>query len=122
MFNEECIYCAGPRPTVKGRWDSEYCRSLWIERRLAYIDSTRSGEFNNMSEDCIPLVQDLIENVWTLQEYIDWINRPEEGVIKGELMAAEEWKVYDITTASQLGDYLDGCYRREVEKAERRGF
>lgn len=56
-------------------------------------------------------------NGWTLQEYIDWINRPEPGMWKGVLMADYHWRNdYGITTASQLGDYLDGCHEREVQK------
>lgn len=54
--------------------------------------------------------------LWTLAEYIAWLNRPEPGVIKGELMAADEWAEYGITTAAQLGDYLDACVERERRK------
>lgn len=62
-----------------------------------------------------PLVD---ENLWTLQEYIDWLNRPEEGVWKGELMPAEDWAEYNITTASQLGDHLDAEFEKEVRKSQ----
>lgn len=56
-------------------------------------------------------------NGWTLEDYLAWLNRPEPGVVKGDLMPAADWQeAYGITTASQLGEYLDGCFQREVEK------
>jgi len=55
---------------------------------------------------------------WTLSEYIAWLNRPEDGVIKFPLTAdLDHWAGYGIDRASELADYLDECFQREVEKS-----
>ncbi|WP_375292105.1 hypothetical protein [Sphingomonas melonis] len=55
--------------------------------------------------------------LWTLAEYVAWLNRPEPGIIKGELMSADEWEQeLGFTKASHLADYLDDCVAHEKRK------
>lgn len=48
----------------------------------------------------------------TVTAYAEWINGPDGGM----MTAAEHWAQYGITTAPQLGDYLNGCVRKERRK------
>jgi len=59
------------------------------------------------------VIFDRLMELWTLQEYIDWINSDSEG---SQLMGAEDWAEHGITTAVQLGEYLDSCVEREKQK------
>ena len=59
-----------------------------------------------------------IANVWTLEQYLAFMNRdvaPGEGGLHTDLGA---WAQDGIVTAAQLADMLDGACARNVEKSE----
>lgn len=55
-----------------------------------------------------------IHNVWSLSEYLAWINR-EDTCLVADLA---HWAEYGITTAAGLADYLDAACERNVSKSE----
>ena len=65
-----------------------------------------------MHRNAIRLLVD--ENLWTLSEYLTWLNR-DDGVSK-LTEDLDHWREFGVTTASELGDYLDGCVAREKQK------
>lgn len=68
-----------------------------------------------------PLTRDEIEhriaNVWSLAEYIAFINGEDGNLVSDATLWAQD----GITTAAQLADYLDGTCQRAIEKSERCG-
>ena len=60
-----------------------------------------------------------IENVWSLGEYLAYLNHDNQPGDFGLVSNPEHWAEHGITTASALGDYLDGACARNVEKSER---
>jgi hypothetical protein len=56
----------------------------------------------------------LIDNDgWTLDEYVEWINR-DSSVFA--LMGADKWRERGIHTASELGRLLDAEHERNMRK------
>lgn len=53
--------------------------------------------------------------------YVAWLNRPADGSFS-LTDDVEHWAQIGITTAAQLGDYLNGSVRREIEKDARNGY
>lgn len=64
------------------------------------------------------VIEHHIQNVWTLAEYIAFINidvRPGEGGLYDDTAM---WAEDGIVTASQLADHLDAACARNIEKSE----
>lgn len=59
-----------------------------------------------------------VDNVWSLEEYLAFLNRDLTPNDCGLVADLAHWAEYGITTAPQLGDYLDGACARNVEKSE----
>lgn len=92
--------------------------TIWCER-VAYNRPSRDGREYSDVERRTAFTHLIDNNGWTLAEYITWINRPEEGVIKGELMPAEHWtEMLGYTTAAELGAHLDAEFQRELRKSQ----
>ncbi|AFU87879.1 hypothetical protein CcrColossus_gp009 [Caulobacter phage CcrColossus] len=49
--------------------------------------------------------------------YVAWLNDPADTLRLTD--DVEHWASFGITNALQLGDYLNGCVRREIEKDSR---
>lgn len=64
------------------------------------------------------VIEHHIQNVWSLEEYIAYMNADVPPGGGGLVSDLAHWAEYDITTASQLGDYLDGACARNVQKSE----
>lgn len=64
-----------------------------------------------------------IENVWTLEQYLAFMNHDRGDGDRGGGLHTDlsMWAESGITTASQLGDYLDGACARNVEKSQMYG-
>ncbi|AXQ68548.1 hypothetical protein HOU00_gp127 [Caulobacter phage CcrPW] len=52
--------------------------------------------------------------------YVAWLNDPADSFALTDDVA--HWAQIGITNAAQLGDYLNGCVRREMEKDARNGY
>jgi len=78
---------------------------------------------NPMTVQTLPMtredIQHHIDNVWTIEQYLAFLNEGAEGM--GLFADVAMWAEDGITTAAQLADYLDGCNARNVEKSERYG-
>lgn len=66
----------------------------------------------------IDQIEHNIANVWSLEEYLAFLNRPIDGHEGNLVTDAAHWADMDIITAAQLADYIGGCCARNVEKSE----
>jgi hypothetical protein len=56
-------------------------------------------------------------DLWTIEEYVDWLNGHDNPRVHGGLMReASDWVDYGITTARGVAEHLDACVEREREK------
>lgn len=115
--SDVCMDCRAALADFGTGWQlCEPCRQLRVATETQWLTDPNAAS-ESMKLTHRGAIRMLVnQDLWTLQEYIDWLNRPEPGTIKGDLMAAPEWACYNITKASELGDYLDGCVEREREK------
>lgn len=65
------------------------------------------------------VVQQHIDGVWSLEEYLAYLNNDNAPGDFGLVSDTEHWAEMGVTTAPQLADHLDGACARNVEKSER---
>lgn len=65
------------------------------------------------------VVQQHIDGVWSLEQYLGFLNHDNGPGDFGLVSDPEHWAEMGITTAPQLADHLDGACARNVEKSER---
>lgn len=60
-----------------------------------------------------------INNVWSLTDYIAYLNRDTDCPLMSD---PAHWAEMNITTAPELADYLDAACERNVEKSALSGY
>lgn len=111
--SDVCMDCRDELAEFTTGWQlCEACRRARVERQEACLakdpnDPTDDEQFHSLAIGVL-----VNEDLWTLPEYLAWLTRDGGGLTTD----LEHWADYDITKASQLGDYLDGCVAREMEK------
>lgn len=116
--SDVCMDCRSELAAFTTGWQlCEQCRRRQASAWEEMLSDDPTNATPAAQEQHRRSITQLVDNdLWTLTEYLAWINRPEPGVMKGELMGADDWKEVGITKASDLGEYLDDCVERERRK------
>lgn len=62
-------------------------------------------------------IMDQLLGIWTIPEYVDWLNGHSDPRAHGGLMREEsDWAPYGITTALGVAQELDACVEKERRK------
>lgn len=110
LMNLGSTWPAG-RETYATIWEAVEAGVRWAQQK----PDTR--EVVVRTDDWQRQIDHHINNVWTLEEYVDFINRDSQGFA---LAGADHWRsVYGFTTAAELGALLDAECERNLEKDRR---